>query len=80
MHRRQVRIDRQPRRFVRLEALELGMVFVPARLVAKDGARQQGLAPQRDEALRVEVHGMQGPEAHGGVAWANQVRGVRVLR
>jgi hypothetical protein len=59
MHGRQVSIDRQARICVSVEAFELGMMPVAASLSAKNGARQQSLAPQRDQALRVQVLGVQ---------------------
>lgn len=61
---RQIRIDRQARRFMRFEALKLRVVGVTPRLIAKDGTRQQGLAPECDQALWVQVLGMQSPEPH----------------
>lgn len=65
MHRRQVRVDRGQRLGVFTEALQLRVVLVAARLAAQHRTRQQGLAPERDQALRIEVPGVEGPEAHG---------------
>src|SRR5690606_29502273 len=55
------------------EALQLGMVNVPARFTTQHGLGQQRLSPQRDEADGVQVPGMQRPESHGlapeGAGW-----------
>ncbi|MBD8874645.1 hypothetical protein IHE47_17645 [Rhodanobacter sp. DHB23] len=55
----EVGIDRQARLRMRSEAFELRMMPVPARFPAQDCPRQQPLAPQRDEALGVQVSGVQ---------------------
>ena len=43
------------------EPLQLRMMFVAARLASEHGLGQQGLAPQRHEALRVKIFGVQRP-------------------
>jgi hypothetical protein len=64
VHRRQVRIDRQPRRGMRPEAFELRMLPVTTRFIAKHGTGEQSLAPQRDQSLPIQVPGMQRPQPH----------------
>jgi hypothetical protein len=46
------------------------MMFIAPCLAAKDGAGEETLAPERDEALCVEVLGVKGPESH-----ANHMKG-----
>src|SRR5690606_31194202 len=50
------------RRFA--EAPELRVPPVAARPAGEHGLREQALAPERNQALAVEVTPMQGPEAH----------------
>ena len=61
----QVRVDRKARMGMRPEAFQLGMPCIAACLAAEDRPGQQRLAPQGDQALRVEILRMQRPEAHG---------------
>jgi len=44
---------------------QLGMVTIPTGPPPQHDARQERLAPQRDESTGIEVLGMQRPEAHG---------------
>src|SRR5688500_6622421 len=67
--RPQVHVDGVQRTRAGAEAVELWVVAVPHRLAAQDLARQQPLAPQSDEAPRVEERGMQGPQPHRGGYW-----------
>src|SRR5580765_4549461 len=62
-HGEQIGVDRRDGIRVGAEALELRMVTVAARFAAQNGAREQSLAPDGDQALRVEVARMQRPEA-----------------
>jgi hypothetical protein len=57
--RRKVGVDRQPRRGVGMEALELRMAGVAARPAAQDGLGQQGFAPQGEQPLAIEILRMQ---------------------
>jgi len=58
MHSEEVAVNRGKRRRVLAKPVELGMLTVADRAAAQDLARKQGLSPQRDEALRVEVLGV----------------------
>ena len=49
------------------EPVELGVEAVSPRPSAEHGAGEEPLAPERDEAAGVEVAGVEGPEAHGGM-------------
>lgn len=60
----EVRADGRPRRDMRLEPSELGMVAISLRQAANHRARQQRLTPQGDQALRIEIPGMQRPESN----------------
>ena len=55
VYRAQVSVDRRARRYVRREASELRMVPVTSGLASQDGAREQRLTPERDEALWIEI-------------------------
>ena len=55
----QVRVDRQAGMGMCLEALQLGVVRVAARLAAKNGLGEQCLAPERDQPLGIQILGMQ---------------------
>jgi hypothetical protein len=59
--------------------LELRMIPVAASRARQHGTSQQRFAPERDEPLRVEIPGVQGPETHGDcLAWAACRRHVRL--
>lgn len=64
----QVRGNGGPRRCMGLEPLQLGMMPVAPGQAPKHCTGQQRLAPQRDEPLRIEVAGMDGPQPHGNRA------------
>ena len=49
---------------LRLEAGQLRMMAVTLGLTGQDFLGQQRLPPGRDQALRVEVAGMHGPQSH----------------
>jgi hypothetical protein len=51
-----------------LEAKKLGMMAIAPGLAPQNGAGQQRFTPQGNEALRIEVPGMKGPESHAGSA------------
>ena len=55
----QVRIDRQAGLGMCLEAFQLGVARVATRIAAQYGPGQQCLAPQRHQALGVEIHRVQ---------------------
>jgi len=59
MHCREVRVDRQARLRMGPEAFQLGMPRVSARFAAQYSLRQQSLAPQGDQALWIEIPGVQ---------------------
>ena len=46
------------------ESSELRVVSIAASLAAQYRLRQQTLAPQGHQALRIEIFGMQGPKSH----------------
>lgn len=57
----EIGINGQKRRYVEFETLQLRMMPVSTRFTAQYLPRQQSLAPQRYQPLRVEVLGMQRP-------------------
>ena len=59
VYRTEVCIDRQARRSMRREALELGVMPVSLGLAAQHGLCKQGLSPQRYQTLWVEILRMQ---------------------
>jgi hypothetical protein len=54
------------RRRLRPEAFELWMTLLSAGVALQDGLSEKCLAPERNQALRIEILRMQGPEAHHG--------------
>jgi hypothetical protein len=60
----QIGTDGSKGRCLRAKARELWMIAVPTGAPAQHSASQKGFAPQRDQALRIEVFGMQRPEPH----------------
>ena len=62
-HRSQEGVDGRAREWVCLESMELRMVAVAPGFAAQDRARQQRFSPQRHEALRIKIFGMEGPES-----------------
>lgn len=65
-HGSKVSVDRRSRSGVRLESQELGVMAIARRLAPKDRARQKRFTPQGDQALRVEIFRVEGPDAHAG--------------
>jgi hypothetical protein len=57
--RLQIRTDGGKRRCLGRESSELWMIAIPAGGPAQHGTSQQGFAPERDQALRIEVFGVQ---------------------
>lgn len=49
---------------MRPKARELRVMPIAASLAAQYRPRQQGFTPQRDQALRIEVARMKGPQTH----------------
>jgi hypothetical protein len=49
------------------ESSELRVVSIATSVAAQYRLRQQGLAPQRHQALRIEIFGMQGPKTHRSI-------------
>lgn len=64
-HRPKIGSDGGPRRPLCLEANQLRMMAIAPGPIPQHGLRQQAFAPQRDQALRVEVAGMNAPEPQG---------------
>ena len=52
---------------VRLKTEELRVMAVAFGFAAENFLRQQGLAPESDEAFGVEIFRVQGPESHGRI-------------
>lgn len=61
---RKVGIDGGARMGVRLESLQLRVMNIASRLPAKHGLGEQGLPPQRNEPLRIQVLRVQRPKTH----------------
>jgi hypothetical protein len=51
----QIRTDCGPRRDLGAKALELRVISIAASVPAQDSSSQQGLSPQRNEPLRIQV-------------------------
>jgi hypothetical protein len=64
MNALQVRTDCGTWRRLGAKTLELRMMSITAGVPAENGASEEGFAPQRDEALGIEVPRMQRPEPH----------------
>lgn len=64
MNRPEIGIDRQTRRWMVEEALELRVMPVAARFTPEHGTREQCFAPQGDQPLRVEISRVKRPETH----------------
>jgi hypothetical protein len=65
VHRREIGRDRRQRVGSAPEASELWVVPVASRPALEDALGEERLAPERDEALGVEVSRVKGPEPHG---------------
>ncbi|MNT73892.1 hypothetical protein D3C72_2126520 [compost metagenome] len=65
LHGPQVGVDRQLRRGVGFEPVQLGMVAIAFGEAMEHMAREQALAPQRNQALRIKVPGVHRPKTHG---------------
>ena len=63
IHERKVTVDGCARRRAGSKSRQLRVVAISRGSSAKHFAREQRLAPERDESLRVEVPGMQRPES-----------------
>jgi hypothetical protein len=61
---RQIAADRAARCGVFLKSQELRMVAIAPRDTTQDRARQQRLAPERHQALRIEMRRVDGPDPH----------------
>ena len=51
---------------MRLEPIELRVMAIAFGVALENFLGEQGFTPGGDEALGVEVSGMEGPESHGG--------------
>src|SRR6187200_2734854 len=64
MNRSEIRIDGVSGTRMREKSRELRMVSIASSLTAQHGSRQQRLAPQCNQPLRIEVAWMDSPKAH----------------
>src|SRR5688572_7923965 len=65
MDRGEIQIDRRAWCLVGTEAFELRVLPVALGLAAQHRFREQGFAPQGEQALAIEIARMQAPESHG---------------
>jgi hypothetical protein len=63
-HGMQIRCDRAARIALFAKAQQLRMIAIAARQSAQHGLREETFTPQRDEAGRIEIARMDGPESH----------------
>jgi hypothetical protein len=68
MNGSEIRIDCVPWTRMREKSRQLGVVSIAASLATQHGSCQQGLAPQCDQALRIEVARMDRPEARANLS------------
>ena len=61
---REILIDGKARVRMRLEAFQLWVMLIAARLPTKNCSGEQCFSPQGDETLRIEIPGMQRPQTH----------------
>ena len=76
----QVGVDGRARSRMCPESSQLRVMAVAPRLAAQHRARKQRLAPQGNQPLRIEILGMQGPQAHRRQASHNVARAVSCIQ
>jgi hypothetical protein len=60
----EVGVDRGPRSGVCLKPKELGVMAIACGLASKDRTSQKRFTPQGNQALRIQIFRVDGPDAH----------------